>query len=93
MTGNVVAFRAGLCCTPRCGRSSPGASMCNTCWFDLTEDERFAVRMAQVSPYSPQPDLHALESRLALTASARALARRRFRKAAARRLKHLRKAA
>lgn len=65
--------------------------MCTACWFDLTDDERAAVRLAQESPL--RPELQSLEWTMAMTAAAQALARRRFRKAAARRLKQIRKAA
>ena len=88
-----AVLQVGRCCVPGCKKDPGGRSaICTACWFDLDEGERAAVRMAQESPFYPEPEMRLVEMAAALVASAEALAKRRCRKDAQRRLKRIREA-
>lgn len=84
-----VAFTPGRCCVPNCSGAPKDSAICTRCWFDFTEEERAAVRLASESPFDPRFRL--VEMGLALQAAA-ALFKRRRRKEAQRRLKRIRAA-
>ena len=70
-----------VCVTPGCNTLARDQLVCTRCWWDLTGEERAAIRMAWESPFNRE--LRVVEYNLAVTSAADALVDRRAKSARA----------